>query len=74
MPAGPMKMQPADRSATMPVPLLPLGTPANDVGQARTTLPKAKRTRTDELRAAKARTTRLNSLRKQRQAQKADAD
>jgi hypothetical protein len=67
--AGPMSMQPVDRSATIPVPLLP-PVPVNDADGAEASLPKAKSTRTDTVLAAKARITRRNSLRKQRQAQK----
>jgi hypothetical protein len=67
---GPMSMQPIDRSATMPVPLLPLVRGANDADGPRASLPKTKSSRTDAVRAAKARITRRNSLNKQRQAQK----
>ena len=70
MPAGPMEMQPADRSATMPVPVLPPSPSSKDAKVARTPPAKAKTTRSDEVRAAKARIIRRNSLRKQRQAQK----
>jgi hypothetical protein len=68
---GPMNMQPIDRSATMPVPLLPPVPGANDADGRKRPLPKATSTRTDAVRVAKARITRRNSLRKQRQAQKA---
>jgi hypothetical protein len=64
---GPMTMQPVDRSATMPAPVLP------DMADAASPIaspPKAKSTRTDAVRDAKARITRRNSLRMQRQAQK----
>jgi hypothetical protein len=67
---GPMSMQPVDRSATMPVPLLSPVPGSNDADRLRASLPKAKSTRTDAVRAARARITRRNSLRKQRQAQK----
>jgi hypothetical protein len=65
-----MSMQPVDRSATMPVPLLPPVPGSNDADGPGPTLSKAKSTRTDAVRAAKARITRRNSLRQQRQAQK----
>ena len=75
MPAGPMKMQPIDRSATMPAPMLPLSPSSSDseveqTSRAPTSRAKASPTRTDEVRAAKARITRRNSLLKQRQAQR----
>lgn len=70
MPAGPMKMQPIDRSATMPVPLLPLSPSSSDSEVAQAPRAKVRPTRTDEVRAAKARITRRNSLLKQRQAQR----
>jgi len=43
----------------------------NDADGSRSAPPKKKLTRTDAVRAAKARIMRRNSLRKQRQAQKA---
>jgi hypothetical protein len=67
---GPMSMQPVDRSATMPVPLLPPLPDSNDADVPGASPPKAKSTRANAVRAAKARLTRRNSLRKQRQAQK----
>jgi hypothetical protein len=67
---GPMNMQPVDHSATMPAPLLPPMPGSNDADRPRASLPKAKSTRTDAVRVAKARIARRNSLRKQRQAQK----
>ena len=67
---GPMSLQPVDRSATMPVPLLPPVPRSIDSDGAEASLPKAKSTRTDAVLAAKARITRRNSLRKQWQAQK----
>jgi hypothetical protein len=63
---GPMSVQPDDRGYTarnqraMP-------TVDDDAG---TSLPKAQQTRMAAVRAAKARITRRNSLRKQREAQK----
>jgi hypothetical protein len=68
--AGPMSMQPVDRSATMPAPLPPSAPRSNDSDNPGASLPKPKSTRTDAVRAAKARITRRNSLRQQRQAQK----
>ena len=63
-------MQPIDRSATMPVPLLPPVPGSNDADGRKASLPKVKLTRTDAVRAAKARLMRRNSLRKQREAQR----
>jgi hypothetical protein len=63
-------MQPVDRSATMPAPLLPPLPGSNDAEGPGAAPPKAKSTRANAVRAAKARITRRNSLRKQRQAQK----
>lgn len=51
----------------MPAPVLP---PVLDAAGPTARLPKAKSTRTDAVRDAKARITRRNSLRMQRQAQK----
>jgi len=65
-----MNMQPADRSSTMPAPVLPAMPGSNDGDGSRAPLPKAKLTRSDAVRAVKARLTRRNSLRKQRLAQK----
>jgi hypothetical protein len=67
--AGPMTMQPVDHSSTMPVPLLPAMPGSNDA-DGPTSTPKTELTRTDAVRTAKAKITRRNSLRKQRQAQK----
>ena len=67
--AGPMSMQPADRSSTMPAPMLPAMSLSNEPVRRQAALPKTK-SRTDAVRAAKAKITRRNSLRKQRQAQK----
>jgi hypothetical protein len=66
-PTGPMTMQPFDRSATMPAPVLPA---IADSASPVVSRPKGKTTRTDAVRDAKARITRRNSLRMQRQAQK----
>jgi hypothetical protein len=64
-----MSMQPADRSSTMPAPMLPAMSLSNEPVRRQAALPKTK-SRTDAVRAAKAKITRRNSLRKQRQAQK----
>jgi hypothetical protein len=62
-----MTMQPVDRSATMPAPVLP---PLTDAAFPTASPLKAKSTRTDAVRSAKARITRRNSLRMQRSAQR----
>jgi hypothetical protein len=68
--AGPMGMQPSHHGSTMPVLSQP-GISTLVGADAPVTLPpKAKLTRTDAVRIAKARIMRRNSLRKQRQAQK----
>ncbi|MBX9646072.1 MAG: hypothetical protein K2X57_03330 [Xanthobacteraceae bacterium] len=64
-----MSMQPADRSSTMPAPVLPEMSVSNEPVRRPMERPKTK-SRTDAVRAAKAKITRRNSLRKQRQAQK----
>ncbi|MEO8318326.1 MAG: hypothetical protein ABI561_08385 [Bradyrhizobium sp.] len=66
-----MSMQPVDRSSNMPAPVLSVMSDSNDPVRHLVAMPKTK-SRTDEVRAAKARITRRNSLRKQRQAQRAD--
>jgi hypothetical protein len=75
--AGPMGMQPLQRGASTPTQTLPKMPGANaDVegakqGQAKTPAPgKGPRTRKEAVRAALAKITRRNSLRKQRDAQK----
>jgi hypothetical protein len=65
-----MNMQPVDRGATRPAPLLPPMPGSNDADGPGPSLPKTKLSRTDAVRAAKARLMRRDSLRKQRQAQK----
>jgi hypothetical protein len=67
---GPMSIQPVDRNSTMPAPVLPAIPGSNTADRPRALLPKAKPNRNDAVRAAKARLTRRNSLRKQRLAQK----
>jgi hypothetical protein len=65
---GPMTMQPRERGAIMPTQGLPM---MPSVGKPLTApQPKQQPTRTEAVRAAKARTMRRNSLRKQRDAQK----
>jgi hypothetical protein len=63
---GPMRMQPIERASMMPTPVLPMmPTAAN----AKTSMgPKQKPTRADGVRVAKAKITRRDSLRKQREA------
>jgi hypothetical protein len=65
---GPMRTQPIERASIMPTPVLPMMPTA---GKARTTTePKQRLSRADEVRVAKAKITRRNSLRKQRDALK----
>jgi hypothetical protein len=65
---GPMTMQPLERGSIMPTQGLPI---MPTVGKAaKTQQPKQPPTRTEAVRAAKARITRRNSLRKQQDAQK----
>jgi hypothetical protein len=68
--AGPMSMQPVDHGSTMPAPLLPAMPSEIGIDHRKTSMPKTQKTRTDAVRAAKARIMRRNSLRKQRLAQK----
>jgi hypothetical protein len=64
---GPMRTQPLERASIMPSQVLPTPT----VGRVKKTAqPKQKPTRTEAVRAAKARITRRGSLRKQREALK----
>ena len=65
---GPMKVQPVEHGSIAPTPLQP-AMPTMDA-RPKTALPKKRSTRNEAVRAAKARITRRNSLRKQRQAQK----
>jgi hypothetical protein len=67
---GPMGIQPSFHGSTMPIPLQPAMPGPIGADDAVTPTPKAKLTRTDAVRIAKARIMRRNSLRKQRQAQK----
>ncbi len=67
-PTGPMSTQPVGRGSIMPIqalPLMPTAGKATEVPQ-----PKKQPTRTEAVRAAKAKRTRRESLRKQRSAQK----
>jgi hypothetical protein len=67
-PTGPMRTQPTERGSTMPTQVQPM---MPSMGKAaKTPQPKQQPTRTEAVRAAKARLMRLNSLRKQRDAQK----
>jgi hypothetical protein len=67
-PTGPMSMQPLDRGSVMPTQGLPMMPSAGKA--AKPPQPKQQPTRAEAVRAAKARITRRNSLRKQRDAQK----
>ena len=63
---GPMRTQPIERPSIMPTPVLPMMPTA---GKAKTSMKrKPKSTRADGIRVAKAKITRRNSLRKQRDA------
>jgi hypothetical protein len=67
--AGPMGVQPAGHGLTEPTQMLPMM--PNTRGETKTPAPEKKqRTRAEAVRAALARITRRNSLRKQRDAQK----
>jgi hypothetical protein len=67
-PTGPMSTQPVGRGAIMPTQALPMMPTA---GKATTApQPKKQPTRTEAVRAAKAKITRRESLRKQRDAQR----
>jgi hypothetical protein len=64
---GPMRTQPIEHASNVatPVPMRPI-----DRNSKKALLPKEKLTRSEAVRATKARMTRLNSLRKQREALK----
>lgn len=66
---GPMRMQPVSHSSTMLAAVLPAMPGSDDLDVPKVSTPKVE-SRSDAVRAAKARITRRNSLRKQRQAQK----
>jgi hypothetical protein len=63
--AGPMRTQPIERAAIFATPVLPI---VPKPGKAKKAQPKQKPTRAEDVRAAKAKITRRNSLRKQREA------
>jgi hypothetical protein len=63
---GPMRIQPIERAAIIATLVLPIVPTAGKLKKA--PQPKQKPTRTDDVRAAKAKITRRNSLRKQREA------
>jgi hypothetical protein len=74
---GPMGMQPADHGPTAPTQMLPImggakgGMEIEPKDETKTpAAEKKQRTRTDAIRAARAKITRRNSLQKQRAAQK----
>jgi hypothetical protein len=67
-PTGPMRMQPLERGSIMPTQGLPTMPTAGKAAQ--TPQPKLQPTSAEAAQAAKATTTRQNSLRKQRDAQK----
>jgi hypothetical protein len=61
---GPMRTQPIERASIMPTQVLPMMPTVGKV--AKTPQLKQETARTEAVRVAKARITRLNSLRKQR--------
>jgi hypothetical protein len=68
-PDKPMVMQPVTHDVTAPTQMLPIMPTAGS--ETKVSVPKQKqRTRTEAVRAAKAKIMRRNSLRKQRDAQK----
>jgi hypothetical protein len=67
---GPMGIQPSYHGSTMAIPLQPAMPGPGGTDASVRPPPKAKPTRTEAVRIAKARIMRRNSLRKQRQAQK----
>jgi len=66
--AGPMRTQPIERASTIPTPVLPMMPMAGKADK--TAQPMRRPTRADGVRVAKAKITRRNSLRKQRDALK----
>jgi hypothetical protein len=70
MPTGPMRTQPRGRSSILPTQALPMVPMVGNLTS--TPQPKQQLTRTEAVRAAKARITRRNSLLKQREALKGD--
>jgi hypothetical protein len=71
---GPMRMQPAEHAPTASTQMLPTMPAARTKTKQETKSPppEKKQTRAEAVRAALARITRRNSLRKQRDAQKTD--
>jgi hypothetical protein len=67
-PVGPMRTQNPERGSTLATPVLPLMPAAGNV--KKTVQPKQTATRADGVLVAKAKITRRNSLRKQRDALK----
>jgi hypothetical protein len=65
---GPMKTQPVERASNVTTPVLPIMPTGERLNKA--PQPKKKRTRAEAMRVAKARISRRNSLRKQREAMK----
>ena len=65
-----MTMQPVDHGETMPAPVLPVMPESIVTDDPKKSRPKTLATRTEAVRAAKARLMRRTSLRKQRQALK----
>jgi hypothetical protein len=65
-PTGPMRTQPIERASIMPTQVLPMMPAAGKA--TKPSQPKQRPTRAEAVRAAKARITRRNSLRKQREA------
>ena len=64
---GPMRTQPVERASIMPTQVLPM-MPTTGKKMKSTPQPNQKPTRTEAVRVAKTKITRLNSLRKQREA------
>jgi hypothetical protein len=71
---GPMRMQPAEHAPTASTQMLPTMPAARTEKKQETKspAPEKKQTRAEAVRAAQARITRRDSLRKQRDAQKTD--
>jgi hypothetical protein len=68
-----MRMQPAEHTPTASTQMLPTMPAARtETKEIKSPAPKKKQTRAEAVRAARARITRRNSLRKQRDAQKTD--
>ena len=65
---GPMRTQPIERGSILPTQMSPLMPTVGVVKVEKASQPKKKLTRTEAVRAAKARMMRLGSLLKQREA------